>query len=274
MSSYVITTQNITNSRRIRRFLSLLFTLASRDIRSRYRRSVLGPIWSILQPLILMVVFTLLRSLTGLREGGVTTDLMLTYTVLVPWQFFSNSINRAGPSVIGNGSIMRKIRVPREMFPVVGVMTAGFDFAMSALVLTGMVIALGEPVNLLALLWLPVLMIMLTLLALGVGMIIASFGVYRRDFILASGFFTQIWLYASPIIYTLEEAQGQLSETWQTVYLLNPTVGILEGFRSVLADGTAPDLDLLATSVPATLIFFLLGWGIYRYMSQYFADVL
>lgn len=249
-------------------FLSLFWALVSRDVRGRYRRSILGPAWAIIQPLFLMVVFTFIRGVVDIPSDGVPY-IIFSYSALVPWSFLSNAVSACGPSIMSNAGILKKMAVPREIFPLAAVTTAAFDLLMSGLVLVGMMVWFRVPVSW-SLLWTPMLVTMTAMLALGVGMGLAAFGTFKRDFLMAGSFLMQLWMYVSPIIYPV----SSVPERWRNLYALNPTVGIIEGFRSVLIQGIAPDLGLLGWSLLGTGLIWALAWPLFRYMSQYFADVL
>ena len=248
-------------------FLNLLQALVSRNIRARYRRSFLGPAWAILQPLILMVLFNMLRGFVSIPSDGIPY-VLFSYAALVPWTFFTNAMSLCGPSVVSNASVIKKIAVPREVFPLAAVTTALFDFCMSGLVMAGMMLWFRVPVGW-ALLWLPVLAFLTTTLAFGVGMFIAGLGTFKRDFIFATPFLMQFWLYATPVIYPL----SSVPEKWRTLYMLNPMVGLIEGFRNVLIKASPPSLEALGWSVMVTAVVLIVSWLIFRWLSQYFADV-
>ena len=253
---------------RLDRFLNLLWALVARDVRARYRRSILGPAWAILQPLFLMVVFTILRGFVDIPSDGIPY-VIFSYSALVPWTFFANAVNNCGPSILSNAGILKKMAVRREIFPLAAVVTASFDLLMSGIVMAGMMIWFRVPVGW-SLLWLPILILMTGGLALPVGMFLASLGTFRRDFLLAGTFLMQLWLYTTPIIYPL----SSVPERWRSLYVLNPMVGILEAFRAILARGAAPDLALLAWAVPGIVLAWVVAWPLFRVLSQYFADVL
>lgn len=246
----------------------LLRALAVRDVRARYRRSMLGPLWAVLQPLLLMIVFTVLHNFIGIPSDGIPYPLF-SYSALVPWTFFAAAVTGCAPSVIANAGILKKMAVTREVFPLSAVVTAAFDFAAASIVLVGLRLYYGVPLDL-SLLWLLPLMLLIALLALSVGMTIAALGVFKRDLVIATAFLLQLWLYATPIIYPL----NSVPERWRTLYSLNPMVGLIEGCRNVLARGIAPDLHLLILGLPMLLLCFAVGWPLFRRMSQYFADVL
>lgn len=251
----------------VSRFLSLLWALVYRNVIARYRKSVLGIGWAIIQPVMYMVVFGILRGVTGVSSEGFPYPVFI-FSALAPWTFFANAISNSAPSVITNANIVKKVAIPREIFPLSAVMTALFDFCMAALVLAGLMVYYQVAVGW-ALLWLPVLLAITIMLALSVGMLLSSFGTFKRDLVLAAPFLTQFWLFASPVIYPLSEVPPE----WKTLYMLNPTVGLIEGYRNVLLRAEAPPLDLLGWSCLVTFGLFIVVWPLFRWISQYFADV-
>jgi lipopolysaccharide transport system permease protein len=264
----VVFLQDRTLLEKICRVWTLLLALVYRDIAARYSRSILGPLWAILQPLILMVVFSLLRGVLDIPSEGIPY-VLFSYAGLLPWTFFSSAVTRCGSSILSNASIIKKIALPREVFPLAAVVTALFDFLMAGLVMAGMMIFYRVPVRW-SLLWLPVLCLNAGLLAFAVGMALASVGTFKRDFIIAIPFLMQIWLFAAPVVYPL----SSVPERWQSFYLLNPMVGIIEGFRAVLLKAEAPALAPLGWSALVTLVALALTWPFFRWLSRYFADVI
>lgn len=219
---------------RWRHFFSLLWALVYRDVMARYQKSILGPAWAIVQPLVYMVVFTFLKGFTKVSDEGIPYPIF-TFAALVPWSFFSNAVVASAPSVMINASVVKKIALPREVFPLSAVMTALFDFAMSGLVLAGLMVYYRISVGW-ALLWLPALLALTATLAFAVGMFLASFGTFKRDLVMAAPFLMQFWLFTSPIIYPL----SQVPEKWRTLYMLNSVVGLIEGYRNVLLRAEVP----------------------------------
>ncbi len=249
-------------------FLNLLWALVARDIRARYRRSFLGPAWAIIHPFMLMVVFTIVRGIINIPSDGVPY-VIFSYSALVPWTFFSTATQMCGSSIMSNASIIKKIAIHLEILPLTAVMTAAFNLLMSGLVLMGMMMWFRTPTGW-ALLWIPFLVLLTGLLAMGVGMLLAALGTFKRDFLMAGNFLMQLWLYISPIIYPM----SSVPEDWLPFYVLNPMVGIIEGFRNVLIQGNRPDLRLLTWSILGIGIVWIIAHPIFRRMSQYFADVL
>lgn len=263
-----LTAQRHSFLQRTSRFLFLIWALGSRDIRARYRRSFLGPLWGILQPFFLMVAFTILNRFINISSDGIPYAIF-SYSVLVPWTFFTAIANGTASCIINNASILKKISVAREIFPLTTVLSAGFDLMMSGVVLALMMLWFQVPVGW-SLLWLPLLIVLTAAFGLAIGMGISCFGIFKRDFLLAGNFLIQFGLYMSPIIYPL----SRVPEGWRWLYVLNPMVGILEGFRKVLAHGQQPDFALLGFALPGMALVFLIVIPLFRKTAQYFADVL
>jgi lipopolysaccharide transport system permease protein len=252
----------------VNRFLNLLWALVIRELKGRYRRSLLGPAWAILQPLFYMVIFTFLRGVLDISSEGVPY-VIFTYSALVPWTFFSNAVTRCGPSVAANAAVLKKMAVFREVFPLAGVAASFVDFVISSFILVGMMIWFRVPIGV-PLLWVPLLVLLIASLALGIGLAVEAVGTYKHDIIFAMPFLLQFWLLATPIMYPL----GRVPDRWKFFYSLNPMVGIIEAFRTIIVKGVPPDLRLLLTSSVITVVLFIAAWSLFRHMSQYFADVL
>jgi lipopolysaccharide transport system permease protein len=253
---------------KIRQVETLIFALVYRDIMARYRRSMLGPLWAILQPLAFMVIFSLLRGVLDISSEGVPY-VLFSYAGLLPWTFFSNAVIYCGPSILSNSGVVKKMALPREVFPLAAIVTALFDFLMASLVMAGMMIFYRMPVGW-NLLWLPLLCLNASLLAFAVGMVIAAMGTFKRDFVIAAPLLMQFWLLITPVIYPL----SSVPERWLSFYLLNPMAGIIEGFRAVLLRAEAPAFGPLGWSVLVTLITLALAWPFFRWLSRYFADMI
>ncbi len=256
------------SSQRWSRFASLLYALVVRDITSRYRRSALGIWWAFLQPLVLMLLFNMLRGFVNIPSDGIPY-VLFSYSALVPWTFFTNAVAACGPSITTNAEVIKKIALPREVFPLASVTSTLFDFAMSGIILAGMLIWFKVSVGW-QLLWLPFLIVLMTAISFAVGILLAGLGTFRKDFIFATPFLTQAWLFATPVIYPL----STVPEQWRTYYMLNPMVGVIEGFRNVLLKSSAPPVEALGLSVAVTCLLLAVSWPIFRRLSGYFADVL
>jgi lipopolysaccharide transport system permease protein len=255
-------------SREWRRFVDLTAALVVREFKGLYRRSVLGPAWALLQPLIYLAIFMFLRGMFKIPSDGVPY-VIFAYSALVPWTFFANAVTRCAPSVYSNAALVKKIAIPREVFPLAGMLTSFVDFVIASTILVAMMLWFRVPVGP-ALLWVPLLLALTMLLALGTGLLVSAMGTYKRDIIFAIPFLMQVWMLATPVMYP----SGQVPERWRFLFDINPMAGLIEGFRSVLVKNTAPDLGLLAISVAGIVVVWLVGLPLFRSVSQYFADVL
>ncbi|MCA1959965.1 MAG: ABC transporter permease [Desulfomonile sp.] len=250
------------------RFVNLLWALAMRDLTGKYRRSALGLWWAFIQPLVLMLVFSMLRGFVNIPSDGLPY-ILFSYAALVPWTFFANSLSSCGPSIIDNAEVIKKIALPREVFPLAGITSAFFDFLMSGILLAGMMVWYKVPVGW-SLVWLPVLVALAAAVAFSIGMLVAGLGTFRKDFIFAVPFLVQVWLFVTPVIYPI----SSVPDRWYFLYLLNPMVGVIEGFRTVLLKASPPPTEPLLASVAVTAVLLAVSWPTFRRLSAYFADVL
>ncbi len=246
---------------------NLLISLVSRDIRARYRRTLLGPLWAIIPAILATVIYSFLSGLISVDTEG-APRLAFTFAATVPWTFLQGTAVRIPHGVLANGTLLRKMPVPRQVFPFVVLMTTAFDFAMSFVVLAVALQLFGIPITA-AWLWLPVLVFMAGFLGWTVGIGVAAFTIYRRDLMHGIQHIMQVWLILTPVIYSAKELENGL----QLVHSLNPAVGIIDGFRRVLVFGQSPDVALLANSLVITCAVLVITYPLYRLLSSYFTDV-
>ncbi len=254
--------------RALARLGMLVWALSAREVRQRYRRSLLGPAWAILYPALMTVVFAILRGVTGVGSDGVH-PLLFAYAGIVPFTFFQSAVVAAGPSVVANQGIVKKIAVPLEAFPLSAVAVALFDMAAASVVLAGLMCFLGTGVTW-QVLWVPVLTAIAAALAFAVGLLVAALGTYRRDVIFGIQFLLQALLFVTPVLYPL----SAVPERWRTAFSLNPLTGIVQGFRNVLLHGTPPPAVPLLLSVAVTAATLVACWLVFRSLSRHFVDVL
>jgi lipopolysaccharide transport system permease protein len=250
-------------------YRDLLWLWTGREVRVRYKQSALGAAWAVIQPLALTLVFTLVFSrLMQVDTGGVPYPVF-AYSALVPWTFFATSLAFAIPSLVNNLNLVGKIYFPREILPLASIGAALIDFAMAGLVFVGMMLVYQIPLTLNVLWVIPLLFIQI-MLTIGVTLIGAALIVFFRDVRFVIPLLTQIWMYASPVIYP----STLIPEQWQTLYFLNPMAGIIAGYRSALVLGETPNLPalLLATIVSAALL--LIGYTTFKRSEPLFADLI
>ncbi len=250
------------------RAVDLVWALVVREFKGRYRRSLLGPAWAVIQPLAYLVTFALVGRILNIASDG-SPYVIFTYSALVPWTFFSTAVSRCGPSIYFKGALIRKIGLPREVFPIAEVVGGLADLLIAALILAILIVWFRLPIRW-TVLWVPGLLLLLILLATGVGFAVAALGTYQFDTVFALPFLLQFWMFATPVMYSLHSVPA----AWRGWYVLNPMVGIVDGFRAILVQGQPPDLWLLGYSAAGIVIVWSIAWPLFRFASQYFADVL
>ena len=268
MSHWLNITPTMRRSQKWHSYWNLFISLVSRDIRSRYRRTFLGPLWAIIPAIMTTAIFSFLNRLVEINSHG-APYVIFAFSTIVPWTYFQKAVMRIPHGILANGTLLRKMAVPRQIFPLVVLATAFFDFLMSSIVLLAVLLLYNKSVTWLWL-WLPLLVLMLSLLAWVVGIGITSFTVYRRDMLYGLPSMMQVWMFITPVAYSIQEIEGNL----RFVYALNPAVGIIDGFRQVLVFGQPPDATLLLIGFLVTLLGLLLAYPLFHLMSRYFADVL
>ena len=243
------------------RYRHLLFMLLWRDVKGRYRQTMLGPLWFIIGPLVRMLAFSLiLGQVARLPSDGVPYPIF-TYTALLPWELFAGAIGRSTGSLVGYMHIISKVYFPRLLVPIAATLSGLVDFAISFVILLVMAVYYGFPLTP-RLLVLPLLILLAMGLALAVGMLLAALQVRYRDVGNALGYLMQFWFYGTPVAYSASLISDRLPQSLQWLYRLNPMNGVVEGFRWALLDaGRPPDWSLAATGL---LVFlFLIGSAFY-----------
>jgi lipopolysaccharide transport system permease protein len=256
------------NLREVWTFRELLYFLVWRDVKVRYKQTIFGFAWSILQPFLMMLVFTLFFGiLAKVPSQGIPYPLF-TYTALLPWTMFANAINRASNCLVSENNLIQKVYFPRLLLPLSSIISPLLDFLIAFVVLIGLMIYYSyfPDINFL---WMPAFLLLELLLALGVGLWLSAVNVEYRDVGFATPFLIQLWLFASPVIYSSDFVPPQ----YQVAYgLLNPMSGILEGFRWSLL-GTKPPGMLLLVSTMIILAILVSGLFYFRRREKAFADV-
>jgi lipopolysaccharide transport system permease protein len=249
-------------------YRELLFFLVWRDVKVRYKQTLLGAAWAIIQPLFAMLIFTLFfGKLAGIKSDGVPYALF-AYAGLLPWTFFSNAVSNSGNSLVGSANLITKVYFPRIVIPAAAVLAGLVDFFFAFLTMIALMIyyRVSPSTSLLAL---PVLVLMTSALALAVGMWMSALNVKYRDVRYALPFLIQLWMFASPIIYP----SSLVPAKWHWLISLNPLTGIVEGYRASLFN---LPLDWRALGVSSLLTFFALVYSLFTFkrMERKFADII
>ena len=248
-------------------YRELLYFLTWRDVKVRYQQTALGATWVVLQPLLAMLVFTLFfGNLLGVRSDGIPYPIF-AYSGLLPWTFFSRAVIASGNSLVTSANLITKVYFPRLLIPAASVAAGLVDFAVAFLVLVGLMIYyhVGLTWNILML---PVLCLLITLLALSIGLWLSALNVKYRDIGAVLPFIIQLGLFVSPIIYPSSLLQGR----WRWIFAFNPLTGIIEGFRSALL-GRIFDWPALGVSTAITLSLLVYSAYAFRRMERNFADI-
>jgi lipopolysaccharide transport system permease protein len=249
-------------------YRELLYFLTWRDVKVRYKQAALGISWAIIQPLLSMLTFTLFfGKLAKIPTDGVPYPLF-SYTALLPWTFFANAVTNSGNSLVGNANLVTKVYFPRLLVPGSAITAGLFDFGVAFVVFVGLFAYYGT-----ALTWqialLPALIVLMALLALGVGLWASALNVKYRDVRYALPFLIQLWMFASPVIYP----SSLVPAKWRWLFLINPLTGIIEGFRSALL-GRQIMWGALAYAAAATFAILVYAAYSFRRMEKMFADVI
>jgi lipopolysaccharide transport system permease protein len=249
-------------------YRELLYFLVWRDVKVRYKQTALGAAWAIIQPFFTMLVFSLFFGrLANIPSDNIPYPLF-SFAALVPWTFFANGLGQSSDSLVGNANLIKKVYFPRLVVPFAAVLSGVVDFALAFVVLLFMMLFYGRVPTINAI-WLPLLLLLALITALGVGLWLSALNVEYRDVRYVVPFLTQFWLFATPIAYP----SSLLSEPWRTLYGLNPMVGVVEGFRwALVGTDTAPGAIVLVSALAAMAIL-ISGSYYFRRMEQTFADV-
>ncbi len=252
------------------RYREILYFLIWRDIKVRYRQTIIGAAWAIIQPFMTMVIFSVfLGGLAKVPSDGVPYPAF-AFCALVPWTFFANGLMQSSHSLVSSSHLITKVYFPRLLIPTARILAGLPDLVLAFLVLLGIIWHYGAGQSLLLALWLPAFVLLAFVTALGVGLWLSALNVKYRDVQHAIPFLTQLWLFATPIAYP----SSLLPPPWRTLYALNPMVGVVEGFRwALLGSGNPPGL-MSAASALAALVILVTGAFFFRRVERTFADVI
>jgi lipopolysaccharide transport system permease protein len=248
-------------------YRELLYFLVWRDVKVRYKQTVLGASWAIIQPFFTMVVFSLFFGrLANMPSDGVPYSVF-SYAALVPWTFFANGLNQATTGLVSHANLIKKVYFPRLCIPIARILAGLVDFGLAFMVLILMMFLYGI-VPTPNIIWLPYFLLLALVTSLGAGLWLSAMNVQFRDVGYTVPFITQIWMFATPIAYP----SSLLSEPWRTLYGLNPMAGVVEGFRWALLGTPAPGPIIIVSSGVA-LALLVSGTYYFRRMEKAFADV-
>lgn len=249
------------------KYKDLLYFLTLRGIKARYAQSVLGVAWAIIQPLFTTLVFTLVFGGLAKVDSDGMPYILFSYLALWPWNYFSGTLTESANSLIQNANMITKVYFPRMVLPLSAILSKLLDFTIAFVVVLGMLLYFKQIPGW-GVVFLPLLIIQLLLCSLGIGMFLSALAVKYRDVKHALTFVVQLLLYAAPVVYST----SAVPEQYQKFYIINPMVGVIEGFRAAFLDRPMPWDWIWPGSIAAT-IFFVFGMFYFRRMERIFADV-
>lgn len=262
------------------RYRELLFILAWRDVAVRYKQTVAGAAWALLQPLLNMIIMTVVfGKLAGLPSLGNAPYAIMVFAAILPWQFFSNALSNAGQSVVSNAGMISKVYFPRAIIPTSSVLVSLVDFLVSLLILAGLM-AWYEYWPTWRLIALPIFTFIALLAATGAGLFITALTVRYRDFRFIVPFVVQFGMYLSPVAFSSDLVRQKLAEhhmspAWFFVYCLNPLVGVIDGFRWAILGGGAVGFHFgTLVSLAVAVGLFVGGLAFFRKTERMFADII
>lgn len=257
------------NLKEIKQYRDLFYFLVARDIKIRYKQTVLGGLWAIIQPFFSMVVFSLFfGKLAGIPSDGVPYPIF-NFTAMIAWTYFANAITGSGNSLIGNRELISKVYIPRIIIPLAPVLAGLLDFLISFIILIFLMFYFHVyPTSMVFLL--PLLVFLMILTASGVGTFLAALNAKYRDIRYTIPLLVQLWMFLSPVVYPT----SMVPQKYRFIYSLNPLSGVIEGFRSVLL-GTVPfPTEMVIFSGFLSLVLFILGISYFKQTERIFADVI
>lgn len=274
LSTHQITIQpkkgwQIIDFEELKQYRDLFYFLVSRNIKVKYKQTVLGGLWAIIQPFFAMLVFTLFfGKLAKMPSDGIPYPVF-SYTALVAWTYFATSVSGAGNSLVGDSRLISKVYFPRLIIPLSPVLAGLLDFTIAFFVLIGMMFYFHIHPTIM-IMFVPFLVILMMLTASGVGLFLSALNAKYRDIRYTIPFLIQLWMFASPIVYPA----SMIPEKYRLIYALNPMVGVIEGFRSALLGTVSFPVRMVLVSTIVSAGLFMIGTFYFKQMERHFADII
>jgi lipopolysaccharide transport system permease protein len=259
----------VANLMKLVQYRDLLYTLSVHRIKVRYKQSMLGISWAILQPLSMMLIFTIIFSMFARMPSEGSPYALFAYAALLPWTYFSTSLANGTSGLVSHTQLVTKVYFPREILPISYVIAALFDFMIASLVLVGLMIYYKVPPTLNALYGLPIILI-LTGFATAMSLFFSATQVRFRDMGVAVPLLLQLWMFATPVIYPLSAVPPR----WRPLYMLNPLVGVIENFRQTILNGVPPDFYSLGLSAGISFVLLIASYLYFKHMEATMADII
>jgi homopolymeric O-antigen transport system permease protein len=253
-------------------YTDLIYTLSQHRVRVRYKQSVLGIAWAVMQPLSLMLIYTVIFSLVAKIETGGPPYAIFVFVGLLPWTYFSTALTSGTSALTSHINLITKVYFPREILPLTYVIAAFFDFIIAWIVLAAMMVYYSVPLTATAIYAIPIIAVM-TVFVMAMALLFSATHVRFRDVGVGIPLLLQIWMFATPVVYPLSAVKS-LSPTLRFIYLMNPMVGVIENFRRVVLQGVAPDFHLLGVSALISLVLLPIAYVYFKHVETTAADVI
>jgi lipopolysaccharide transport system permease protein len=254
-------------------YTDLIYTLSMHRIRVRYKQSVLGVSWAIMQPLSLMLTYTVIFSyITKISSEGLPYPIF-AFAGLLPWLYFQTALTSATGGLVSHRDLITKVYFPREILPLTYVIAAAFDFLVSSTVLAAMMLYYGVTVTWYVLYAVPILAIM-TVFMVGVSLMLSATQVRIRDVGVAVPLVLQLWMFATPIVYPYSAIAGKVARPLEIAYTLNPLVGVIENFRRVVLQGVTPHFATLGMSLVISMVLLPVAYVYFKHIEGTMADII
>jgi lipopolysaccharide transport system permease protein len=250
-------------------YRDLLYTLSVHRVKVRYKQSVLGVAWAVLQPLSLMLIYTLIFSYIARMPSDGIPYAVFAYSALLPWTYFSTALVNSTNGLVSHADLVTKVYFPREILPLTYVIAALFDFMVASTVFAGLLIYYNVQVTWMALYSLPIILV-LTCFTTAVSLLFSATQVRFRDIGVAMPLLMQLWMFASPVVYPLSAVPAWL----RPFYMLNPMAGIIESFRRVMLQGEPPDFTSLGVALVGSLVLLAISYVYFKRVEATIADVI
>lgn len=247
-------------------YREMIFSLVHRDLRGRYKGSVLGFLWSFLNPLLQLAVYTVVFSI--IMRAGIQKYYLFLFVALVPWGFFSASLVSGSTCVLFQKDLVQKIYFPRQVLPLAFTIAQFINMLLSFIVIFIAIIIFGDGFNIVALFFLPFVMLVEFLLALGVTFITSAITVYFRDLEYVLGIITMAWQFLSPVIYSVQ----QIPSEYRLYFNINPMTSVLTAYRDILYYKQVPQITTLLSAFGIALVIVVAGWFVFAHLQKGFAE--
>jgi lipopolysaccharide transport system permease protein len=250
-------------------YRELLYNLTMRAVKARFKQSAFGFFWIILKPVVTVAILTIVFSKIAKFPSDGLPYPLFAYGALLAWTLLGSAVGAGVPSLVANANLVTKVYFPRELIPLSAIISASLDVLIAAVIFIGLLFFYQVSITLNILYLIPIITIEM-IFAFGVVLLLSAVNVWYRDVGQATGLLMQLWMYMTPIIYPL----SMVPEKFRQFYVLNPMVGIVEGFRNALLKGAAPDMSLLTISAVVAVITFITGYSVFKAKEFDFADVI